>query len=306
MKCLVVGGAGFLGSHLVERLLEEGHAVRVFDRQAPGRASAYPRAGEVEWITGELLDRDALRAALAGCEAAFHLAWSTLPKSSNEDPAGDVRDNVGGTLRLLETWRGSGGRLVFVSSGGTVYGVPRSVPIAEDHPTDPICSYGVTKLAAEKYLELYRVLHGQSYCVLRIANAFGPRQRVASGQGAVSAFLDRARRAQPLEIWGDGSVVRDYVYAGDVARALVSALHYRGEQRVINVGSGAGRDLNQIAAAIEQVIGRPVERRYLPGRAFDVPANVLDIRLARAALGWEPRTSFEDGLRLTLRSLASE
>ena len=304
MKCVVLGGAGFIGSHLVERLLQAGHAVRVFDLQDRGAAGHLPAGGDIEWVRGSFLDPRDLRAAVEGCDAAFHLAWTTLPKSSIEDPRADVESNVLGTLRLLEAWRRNGaGKIVFVSSGGTVYGVPRSVPITEEHPTHPITSYGITKLAVEKYLELYRVLHGMDYCVLRVANPFGERQRVASGQGAVTAFLHRAHRGEPIEIWGDGRVVRDYLYVGDVADALARALDYRGERRIINIGGGVGRDLNEIADAIERVIGRALERRHAPGRKFDVPANVLDIRLARAELGWQPATPFEEGLKRTLRGL---
>jgi UDP-glucose 4-epimerase len=306
VKCVLLGGAGFLGSHLAERLLGAGHEVRVFDRDDPAWASAargHPRA---EWMRGDFFDTADLGRAISGCDAAFHLVCTTLPQSSNEDPASDVAENVIGTLRFLEAWRrAGGGRIVFASSGGTVYGVPRTVPIAEGHPTNPITSYGITKLAVEKYLELYRVLHGLDYCVLRLANPFGERQRVASGQGAVTAFLHRAHRGEPIEIWGDGSVVRDYFYAGDAADALARALEYRGASRVINIGSGVGRDLNQVVAAIESVIGRPVVRRHSPGRRFDVPASVLDITLARRELGWRPATPFEDGLRRTLGWIAS-
>jgi UDP-glucose 4-epimerase len=304
-KCVVFGGAGFIGSHLAERLLDAGHAVRIFDRQVRGAAGWGSGYRDIEWVQGDFLDPGDVRGAITGCEAAFHLAWTTLPQSSNEDPAADVAANVIGTIRVLDAWRrAGGGRFVFVSSGGTVYGVPRTVPITEEHPTHPITSYGITKLTVEKYLELHRVLHGLDYCVLRIANPFGERQRVASGQGAVTAFLHRAHRGEAIEIWGDGGVVRDYLYVGDAADALARTLDYRGGHRIINIGAGVGRDLNQVLAAIENVVGRPVNRRYLPARKFDVPANVLDIRLARAELGWQPVTSFEDGLRRTLRWVA--
>ena len=301
MKCALIGGAGFIGLHLAEHLLAAGHAVRVFDL----RDGETPRHRDIEWMRGNFLDAGAVRGALTGCDAVYHLAWTSLPKSSNENPAADVETNVLGTLRLLEAWRGHRGRFVFVSSGGTVYGVPRSMPITEDHPTQPISSYGITKLAVEKYLELYRVLHGLDYHVLRLSNPFGERQRVETGQGAVTAFLYHAFRGEPVEIWGDGRVVRDYIYIGDIADALVRMLDYRGSRRVLNIGSGIGRDLNQIAAAIEAVTGRKLERRYLPGRGFDVPANVLDVSLARAELGWRPATSFEEGLARTLASLAA-
>ena len=293
-----------MGSHLAERLLAAGHAVRVFDAHERGYAQGAAARG-IEWMRGNFLDAGEVAAAIAGCPAVFHLVSTTLPSSSNQNPAGDVADNIIGTLHLLEACRREGGhRIVFASSGGTVYGVPRTVPISEDHPTNPITSYGIGKLTIEKYLELYRHLHGVDYRVLRIANPFGERQRVATGQGAVTTFLHRAHRGEPIEIWGDGKVVRDYLYVGDVADALARAMDHRGERRVLNIGSGVGRDLNDIVAAIEKVVGRPVHKRYVPGRSFDVPANVLDIRVARAELGWQPATAFEEGLRRTLSWLA--
>jgi UDP-glucose 4-epimerase len=302
VKCVVLGGAGFIGSHLAERLLRGGHAVRVFDQLDRDPAGGVSSRRDIEWMHGDFRNPADVGAAIAGCQAVFHLVSTTLPQSPNANPAADVADNVIGTVQLLEACRREGGhKIIFASSGGTVYGVPRAVPITEEHPTHPITSYGIGKLTIEKYLELYRVLHGVDYCVLRIANPFGERQRVASGQGAVTTFLHRAHRGETIEIWGDGSVVRDYLYVGDVVEALARTLDYRGERRVMNIGSGVGRDLNEIMAAIERVIGRPVQRRYVPGRSFDVPANVLDIRLARAELGWQPATAFDEGLRRTLR-----
>lgn len=305
MRCVLLGGAGFMGSHLAERLLAAGHAVRILDISDRGLANDAPGRGDIEWLRGNLLEPADVAAAVAGCQGVFHLVSTTLPQSSNQNPARDVADNIIGSLHLLEACRREGCRkIVFASSGGTVYGVPRAVPITEEHPTHPITSYGIGKLTIEKYLELYRVHHGLDYCALRIANPFGERQRTASGQGAVTTFLQRAYRGEPLEIWGDGSVVRDYLYVGDVADAMARAMEHRGAHRVINIGSGVGRDLNQILAAIETVIGRRVERRHLPARNFDVPVNVLDIGLARAELGWAPTTPFEEGLKRTLRWIA--
>src|SRR5262245_18614892 len=301
MKCVLLGGGGFIGSHLAERLLRAGHAVRIFD-QPDREPTEVSSRRDIEWMRGDFRSPSDIGAAIAGCPAVFHLVSTTLPQSSNVNPAADVADNVIGTVQLLEACRREGGhRIVFASSGGTVYGVPRTVPITEEHPTHPITSYGIGKLTIEKYLELYRVLHGIDYCALRISNPFGERQRVASGQGAVTAFLHRAHRGETIEIWGDGSVVRDYLYVGDVAEALARTVDYRGERRIINIGSGVGRDLHEIIAAVEKVIGCPVRKRHVPRRTFDVPANVLDIQLARAELGWQPTTPFEEGLRRTLR-----
>ncbi len=213
----------------------------------------------------------------------------------------DVESNVVGTLRMLHAAsRGEVRKVVFISSGGTVYGMPQAVPIPESHPTEPRVSYAIAKLAIEKYLALFQSTHGLDHVVLRVANPYGERQRVDAAQGAVAVFLDRALRREPIEIWGDGTVVRDYLHVSDVARAFLRAIDYSGEPRVFNIGSGSGCSLNELLAAIERLLGRTVERRYLPGRGFDVPRNVLDITRARDVLGWAPRVSLEEGLRATL------
>ena len=300
MKCVLIGGAGFIGSHLAVALIARGHAVRVFDQRGRKLLPAFPNREDVEWLEGDLADPRHAAHALAGCDAVYHLASATLPKTANDDPTYDLERNVLSTLRMLDLARSSGIRkVIFVSSGGTVYGVSREIPIAESHPTEPITAYGIGKLAIEKYLHLHHVLYGLDYTVLRFANPFGERQQPGSGQGAVTAFLQRALLGQPIEIWGDGSVVRDYFYVGDGADALVRALDCVADQRVINIGSGVGRDLNEIVRAIEALVGHSVERRYYPERRFDVPVNVLDISRARTHLGWVPSTPFEEGLRRT-------
>jgi UDP-glucose 4-epimerase len=303
-SCLVLGGAGFIGSHLAEALLQAGHRVRIFDRPHLDRLPAFLQRGEFEVFTGDFLNPRALGAALEGSEIVFHLVSTTLPKTSNDNPVYDMESNVVGTLRLLELCREQRVRkVVFTSSGGTVYGVPRAVPIDEGHPTDPICSYGIHKLSIEKHLQLQRRLHGLDYCVLRPSNLYGPRQRLDVAQGAVAVFLDRALRGQPIQVWGDGSVVRDYLYVGDAAEALVRAAAFDGEPRLFNIGSGVGTSLTQLIGEIEGLLGRPVPVEYAPARPLDVPANVLDASLARRHLGWTPRTSLAEGLRRTHASM---
>jgi UDP-glucose 4-epimerase len=303
-KFLILGGAGFIGSHLCDALLLAGHSVRLFDRVGVQPHRVFGAKEEVEHIQGDFGSEAEMQHAVSGCQVVFHLVSTTLPKSSNDDPVYDVESNVVGTLRLLEATRlANVQKIVFVSSGGTVYGIPKAVPISESHATEPVSSYGIGKLMIEKYLHLHQVLYSLDYSVLRLANPFGERQRANSAQGAVAVFLNRAINNTPIDIWGDGSVVRDYVYISDVTAALLKAAEYHGKERIFNIGSGQGKSLNEILSAIESLLLKPVARQYLAGRSFDVPINVLDVSHARKHLLWAPVVSFESGLANTLRSL---
>jgi UDP-glucose 4-epimerase len=299
MRCLVTGGGGFLGSHLVERLVAEGHEVRALDiRPAPEHAP-----GSVEWLEGDFSHREVGMNAVAGCDVVFHLASTTIPKTATDDPVFDVNTNVAGSIGLMQAAVRHGiRRFVFISSGGTVYGIPQRVPIPEDHPTNPVNAYGIGKLAIEKYLGMYHHLHGLPHCVLRLANPFGPRQRPESAQGVVTTFLARVLRGEELQVWGDGSVERDYLYVADAVEAmrLAAASSYCG---TVNVGSGSRRSVKDVIAGIEAALGVRARVRYLPGRAFDVPSNVLDSTRAQEVLRWRTRTSFEEGLAATARYL---
>lgn len=305
IRFLLLGGAGFIGSHLCDALLSAGHSVRLFDRPGVPPYRVFGAGERLEWIQADFNSATEVERAVLDCQVVFHLVSTTLPKSSNDDPVYDIESNVVGSLRLLEAARHAGvQKIIFLSSGGTVYGVPQVVPISEFHPTDPVSSYGIGKLTIEKYLHLYEVLHGMNYCVLRLANPFGERQRVNASQGAIAVFLNRAIHMQAIEIWGDGSIVRDYIYIADVVDALIAAAFYPGSERLFNIGSGHGKSLNDILVAIEELLGRPIARTYLPGRTFDVSANVLDITHALKHLVWSPKVSFEVGLARALRALS--
>jgi UDP-glucose 4-epimerase len=294
---LVTGGHGFIGSATVPLLQAAGHRVTVLDRSPP----RFGWSGGDRWVQGEFGNAGALAEALEGAEVVVHLVCTTLPKTSNDDPVHDVRTNVADTLALLDQASRAGvRRVVFISSGGTVYGPPLQDPIPETHPTEPSCSYGVTRLMTEKYLQVYNSIKGLDYAILRVSNPYGPYQRMDNIQGAVGVFLGRVLRHEPIEIWGDGSVVRDFPYVGDVADAVTRAVETPEEAVRVNIGRGKGTSLNELIDVLVRVTGRVPEVRYLPGRAFDVPRNVLDVSLAARKLGWVPATDLEVGLRLTL------
>jgi UDP-glucose 4-epimerase len=298
VKALVLGGNGFIGSHLVDRLVDAGHSVRVFDR-APERYR--DQFESVDYVLAAINDYEALSSALVGIDVVFHLVSTTVPATSNEDPVADVSGNLITSLRLLELLvMQKTPRLVFLSSGGTVYGVPDSVPITEDMQTQPICSYGVTKLAIERFIYLYHYLHGLDYTVLRVANPYGERQGHIGVQGVIATFMNRVLQGEDIEVWGDGSIERDYIYVGDVADACVRAAE-AGANGVYNVGSGESRSINDVIESLSSAAGRKLSAIYKPGRNFDVPRILLDCSRAARELDWRPSVGLNEGMGKTWR-----
>lgn len=293
-----------MGSHLCDGLLDAGHSVRIFDRANVSRANIAGILDRVKMIEGDFADGSLHAELAAGTDLVYHLISTTVPQTSNGDPAYDVESNVVASVRFLAAAAAAGvKKIIFFSSGGTVYGVPRALPISEGHPTDPICSYGIGKLAIEKYLRLYHHLHGLDYTVLRISNPYGARQRATGVQGVVAAFVDRLRRDLPLEIWGDGSTVRDYIHVADVVRAALMVQRCSGDQRVFNIGSGRGHSLIEVAEALGAAAGFRPEILFCAGGRLHVPANVLDITRASRRLGWEPRIPFAEGIRQVIEEV---
>ena len=222
---------------------------------------------------------------------------TTLPKSSNIDPVFDIETNLIGTVKLLkEAAKNKLKKVVFLSSGGTVYGAPIKLPIDETHPTNPLCSNGIIKLAIEKYLDLYYQLHGLDYAVLRLSNPYGERQRTHASQGVVAVFLGKVLRNESIDIWGDGTVIRDYIYISDVISAMIATMEYQGAEHVFNIGSGQGASLNDVISGIERVTSRKANVKYLTGRDFDVPVSVLAVDRAKKELQWSPQVPFITGV----------
>jgi UDP-glucose 4-epimerase len=293
MRALVLGGKGFIGGHVVDSLLDAGHQVRILDRATD--STVMPAAG-ADVFYGDFSDKALVYEAASGVDVVYHLISTTVPSTSNLDPVADVTGNIIPTIGLLSCMVELGiPKIVFLSSGGTVYGIPEELPIQEGHPLRPRCSYGVVKVAIENYLTMFQQLYGVNRVILRAANPFGERQGHFGVQGVVNTFLLNALAEKPIEIWGNGSVIRDYLYVGDLADLCVRV----GEKEItgiFNAGSGAGRSVNDIVDALERVTGRDLNPRYLPSRSYDVPEVVLDISRAREQLGWSPRVSMEEGL----------
>jgi UDP-glucose 4-epimerase len=297
---LVTGGSGFLGSHLIDRLVERGRGTTLnFD--------LYPRASkpppDERFIQGDLKNTEFVRQTLIdqGVDTVFHLAWATIHESSVKDPVADIASNLIPTVNLLNAClEARVKRFVFLSSGGQVYGIPGQTPIREDHPTRPISAYGVTKLAVEKYLGMFAHLYGLEAVVLRPSVPYGPRQNPRRRQGAVGVFIHRVLSGQPIEIWGDGETVRDYFFVDDLTSGLVTASDTRrATGAVINLGGGRGYSHKDLVRVVEETLGLRAEVKYLPARKFDVPEVILDTGRARDLLGWAPQVGLADGIRRT-------
>jgi len=305
MRCLVLGASGFIGGHLITSLAGLGHQVLAYSRHFDNNHSINANTN-IEYVTGDFCNEPRWNELLTGVQVCYHLISTTVPKSSNDDPIADVTGNIIGTLHFLEAAKKKSVRIVFASSGGTVYGRINTDSIDEHHPTDPLCSYGITKLAIEKYLLLYRELHGVQSVVLRIANPYGEGQQPYAIQGAVAVFMGRVLRGHTIDIWGDGSVVRDYIYVQDVVQAMIAASEYGGRLNVFNVGSGVGVSLLALLGMIEQVTAKKADIIFHPSRSFDVPSNVLNIATAQKELEWTPQIPMIEGLKKTALWMAKK
>ena len=299
MNVIVTGGAGFIGSHVVDLLLDRGDQVAVVDNLSSGkRTNLDSRASlfELDVRSPEL--ETAFRQFRP--EAVFHLAAQVSVKLSVDAPVEDAEVNVKGTVNLLEQCRAFGvRRLVYISTGGALYGEPESLPCTEEHPVNPLSPYGISKYAAEKYVELYGRLHGLEYTILRFANIYGPRQDPHGEAGVVAIFSRRMLSGQDVIIFGDGRQERDFVYVEDAARACVTALE-RGSRQAFNIGTGVGTTVNEVFQGLSEFADYQLEATYADLRPGDVYRIYLDASKARRELGWEPRVKLDEGLRRTL------
>jgi len=300
MKALVLGGTGFVGSHVVDQLLACDHRVRVFSRT--GEIYRAPLS-VVDYVQGELTDHGNMAGVVDGVDVVFHLISTTVPATSNLDPVFDVESNLVPTVRLLQAAQECGVRkIVFLSSGGTVYGAPESVPIPESHPLRPICSYGVVKVAVENYLHMFHELHGLEYVALRASNPYGERQGRSGVQGIIGTFLHKISRGEALEVWGDGSLIRDFIHVEDLARLCVAA----GESDkvgVYNGGSGRGASVSEVLQLIEQAVGEKLPLKWMESRSFDVPKVILDIRKSTRDFSWSPEIDLATGIKDTWEAI---
>lgn len=302
LRCTVLGANGFIGTNLCLALAAAGVRVKGCGRSLAARPEL---KGKIEWVQVELTVDESLHQAVEGADVVVHLVSTLLPAASNIEKIRDVEENLISTLRLLESCKKTGvKKFIFASSGGTIYGAQPITPISEEKLTNPICSYGIIKVAVENYLNLYRHLYSLDFVALRIANPFGQYQ-MPHDQGLVAALIGKALKETTIDIWGNGSVVRDYIHISDLVDAIILAifLNEAAAPRIYNIGSGVGRSVNDVLNAVETIHGKSLNVRYHPERSVDVPINVLDIKLARDYLGWSPNAEWIHSLENTYRWL---
>ena len=299
LKALVTGGAGFIGSHLVDRLLAEGYQVVIIDNLCGGRlrnlnqGATFYHADITEAGVQDIFNREQPH-------LVFHLAAQTSVARSTQNPVDDVEVNVIGTLRLLDASRRLGiDKFIFSSTGGAMYGDPEINPCTEETPANPISPYGLSKRVTEDYIALFHRLYRLNYTILRYGNVYGPRQDPHGEAGVVAIFTQDMLEGRQPRIFGDGEQERDFVYVGDVVESNIQAIH-RGSRRIYNIGSGESNSVNRIFQSLKAEVGYRQEAEHRPRRPGDVHRISLECSKAREELRWEPEVGLEEGLRRTV------
>jgi UDP-glucose 4-epimerase len=301
MKILVTGGAGFIGSHVADGYLAAGHKVVILDSLFGGKKSNLPP--KAKFVQGDIRDKKKVFELFKREKfdvVNSHAAQMSVPDSV-KDPLFDASVNVLGILNLMQA--GAENKLkkfIHVSSGGTVYGAPKKLPATESYPILPESPYGITKAVGEDYGRFYSLQYKVRFTALRYSNVYGPRQLPHGEAGVVAIFIKRLLAGQPCTIFGDGSIIRDYVYVGDVARASLLVLK-KGDGKGYNIGTNKPTTVKQLFFSITKALGMDVKPNYGPHRAGDVQANYLSYALAKRELGWSPKISLDEGIRNTVK-----
>ena len=299
---LITGGGGFLGSALASRLLSDGYQVHRLQRSV---TSPLGKGDHVH--RGDLGEVAQLQALIARCECVLHLASASTPGSSSMRPSAEIDANLRPGLQLIEAMQRFPDRpLIFISSGGTLYGNAPSSEVAEDAPLQPLSYHGAAKLAVENFLHAYHQQTGGAVSVLRPSNLYGPGQSLRNGFGLIRTLLEHLRNSTPMTIWGDGENVRDFLYIDDMVEAVMLTMRQAEGWQVYNVGAGRGHSINQVRQLAESVSGKTLSYRFEAARPGDVRRIVLDCARLRQRLGWQPNTALEAGIRLTWQWLASQ
>lgn len=294
-RAVVLGGGGFIGRHLCCRLAVEGWDVVSLSRSDV----IFPEGLEIKTIIGDVADEPLLASAIRGANVVFHVAHTRTPSHAQTAWSDDLVENLFPLQNVINLCSEEKAKLIFASSGGTVYGVPATLPADEEAAAAPISAYGVTKLCQESYIRLGALHSGLNAIVLRISNPFGPGQRWDRGQGVIASFLKSVIDGKSIEVWGDGSIVRDFLYIDDLIEAFVRAADYECGYEIFNIGSGVGRSIKEVIDSIQAALKVSLDVSFLGQRSFDVPAIVLDVQKASKKLSWRASDDFYEQLRRT-------
>jgi UDP-glucose 4-epimerase len=300
---LLLGGGGFIGTALVRHLCKNNLNLHILSKRFPARLIKQ----NIIFHQGNLDNREILDRVLPKCKTVIHLASATTPGSSSRQPALEAEKNIAPTLRFLDILQNYQNiHMIFVSSGGTLYGNPDSTPVNETHPTNPLSFHGAGKVALETFLRTFSILPEKNTTIVRPSNVYGPGQPFRSGFGVIRTMLEHVLRGTVMEIWGDGTSIRDFLYIDDMLSALICLIDFPQDNNTYNVGSGTGYSLNQLKEIVESVCGRQLTAIYRPSRKTDIKAIVLDSSLLSKKTNWSPAVSLEQGIELTWKWLKNQ
>lgn len=299
MKCLVTGGAGFVGSHLIERLLMDQHSVICLDDFSTGKEENLVEIeNKIEIIKGDIRDSDIIQDAIKDIDCIFHLAAQISVSRSVREPRFDASVNIEGMINLLEAIKDFSMKFIYISTGGAIYGEPESNPASESTLEKPISPYGLSKLVGEKYLQWFHRVYGLPYTIIRPANIYGPKQDPLGEAGVISIFLGKIIQNESLEIFGDGTDTRDYVYVKDITEMCVLAMH-SSTIDTFNAGTGYQTNVLELISVIENVTNSEADKKFSDPRPGDVHHIALDSTKAYERLGWKATTSLTSGIQKT-------
>jgi UDP-glucose 4-epimerase len=298
--CLIFGGGGFLGSHLAEALVDKGYDVKVFDNFKNGMTNLNTIIDKIEIIKGDFFNESDVSGALKDVDYVFHYISTTTPATATKDPIYDIESNIIGSVKMFQ-WavKNNVKKIIFPSSGGTIYGERVSAPCKETDPVNPVNPYAISKLTIENYLHYFNYAYGMDYTIFRYSNPYGERQNPFGKQGVIPIFLNKIKYGEKPLIYGDGFMVRDYIYIKDAIDATVAVLEKNTKEKVFNVGSGKGTSLNELIDIMSEVVDQKIIPKYVEKPSSYIPKIVLDISRMKREVGWEPTTDIQEGIQKT-------